>query len=181
MNRQLARNFLKDFVIAPGRSTLLMKKTIGTPRRRNARTSTRAEIARPRLLMPSGALAFSCWRSLQDNELDRFPPSAAGMHSTADESSFSFADPKYIRMAARNRQRRNPAKVLWWLEFLLAPEYGRLRPLADAGHGRRLLPSRCETTERRPAEATLTAALLLNAAGVDIAGLLYSAALRIRF
>jgi SAM-dependent methyltransferase len=50
-----------------------------------------------RILRPSVALAFSCWRSLQDNELDHFPLSAAGIQSSVDESPFSFADPKYIR------------------------------------------------------------------------------------
>ncbi len=50
-----------------------------------------------RILRPSGALAFSCWRSLQENELDRFPLSAAGIQSIVDESPFSFADPEHIR------------------------------------------------------------------------------------
>lgn len=49
-----------------------------------------------RILRPSGALAFSCWRSLQENELDHLPLSAAGF-STVDESPFSFADPGHIR------------------------------------------------------------------------------------
>jgi ubiquinone/menaquinone biosynthesis C-methylase UbiE len=50
-----------------------------------------------RILRPSGALAFSCWRSLQENELDNLPLSAAGFQSTVDESPFSFADPEHIR------------------------------------------------------------------------------------
>ena len=50
-----------------------------------------------RILKPSGALAFSCWRSLQENELDHLPLSAAGIQSTVDESPFSFADPEHIR------------------------------------------------------------------------------------
>jgi ubiquinone/menaquinone biosynthesis C-methylase UbiE len=50
-----------------------------------------------RILRPSGALAFSCWRSLQENELDHLPLSAAGVQSTLDESPFSFADPNHIR------------------------------------------------------------------------------------
>jgi hypothetical protein len=50
-----------------------------------------------RILRPSGALAFSCWRSLQDNELDYLPLCAAGLQSTVDESPFSFADPEHIR------------------------------------------------------------------------------------
>jgi SAM-dependent methyltransferase len=49
-----------------------------------------------RILKPSGALAFCCWRSLQENELDHLPLSAAGLQSI-DESPFSFADPEYIR------------------------------------------------------------------------------------
>ena len=49
------------------------------------------------ILRPSGALAFCCWRSLQENELDHLPLSAAGFQSTVDESPFSFADPEHIR------------------------------------------------------------------------------------
>jgi SAM-dependent methyltransferase len=49
-----------------------------------------------RILKPSGALAFSCWRSLQENELDHLPLSAAGFQSTVDDSPFSFADPEHI-------------------------------------------------------------------------------------
>src|SRR5260370_26086720 len=50
-----------------------------------------------RILKPSGALAFSCWRSLQENELDYLPLSAAGLPSPVDVSPFSFADPPCIR------------------------------------------------------------------------------------
>lgn len=50
-----------------------------------------------RILRPSGALAFSCWRPLQENELDRLPLSAAGVQATIDESPFGFADPEHIR------------------------------------------------------------------------------------
>ena len=50
-----------------------------------------------RILRPSGALAFSCWRSLAENELDHLPLAAAGIQSTVDESPFSFADPEHIR------------------------------------------------------------------------------------
>jgi SAM-dependent methyltransferase len=50
-----------------------------------------------RILRPGGALAFSCWRSLQENELDHFPLRAAGSPSTVDEGPFSFADPEHIR------------------------------------------------------------------------------------
>ena len=50
-----------------------------------------------RILKPSGVLAFSCWRSLQENELDHLPLSAAGFQWAVDESPFSFADPEHIR------------------------------------------------------------------------------------
>src|SRR5580704_19227320 len=49
-----------------------------------------------RILKPSGALAFCCWRSVQENELDHLPLSATGLQSI-DERPFSFADPGYIR------------------------------------------------------------------------------------
>jgi SAM-dependent methyltransferase len=49
-----------------------------------------------RLLKPSGTLAFSCWRSLHENELDHLPLSAAGIQSTVDESPFSFAAPEHV-------------------------------------------------------------------------------------
>jgi SAM-dependent methyltransferase len=49
-----------------------------------------------RILKPAGVLAFSCWRSLQDNELDRFPLSAVGLQAAANESPFSFTDPDHI-------------------------------------------------------------------------------------
>jgi SAM-dependent methyltransferase len=50
-----------------------------------------------RILRSSGALAFTCWRSLQENELDHLPLSAAGLQSPVDMSPFSFADPECIR------------------------------------------------------------------------------------
>lgn len=50
-----------------------------------------------RMLSPSGRLAFTCWRSLQENELDHFPLLAAGVGATADDRPFSLADPDYIR------------------------------------------------------------------------------------
>jgi SAM-dependent methyltransferase len=50
-----------------------------------------------RILKPSGALASCCWRSLQENELDRLPLSAAGVQATVDESPFGFADPEHTR------------------------------------------------------------------------------------
>lgn len=51
-----------------------------------------------RILKPSGVLAFCCWRSLHENELDRFPLYAAGLQGLADASPFSFADPEHIRL-----------------------------------------------------------------------------------
>ena len=50
-----------------------------------------------RTLKPSGVLAFSCWRSLQENELDLLPLAASGQQSLVDETPFSFAAPEYIR------------------------------------------------------------------------------------
>lgn len=50
-----------------------------------------------RILKPAGRLAFTCWRSLQENELDYFPLRASGVHTVVDERPFSFADPDYIR------------------------------------------------------------------------------------
>jgi SAM-dependent methyltransferase len=50
-----------------------------------------------KILKPSGALAFTCWRSLKENELDHLPLSATGLRSPVDESPFSFAEPNYIR------------------------------------------------------------------------------------
>ncbi|HEV7691240.1 MAG TPA: class I SAM-dependent methyltransferase [Hyphomonadaceae bacterium] len=50
-----------------------------------------------RILKPRGALAFSCWRSLEENELDRFPLAAAGLEAEADATPFSFADPEHLR------------------------------------------------------------------------------------
>jgi SAM-dependent methyltransferase len=49
-----------------------------------------------RILRPSGRLAFCCWRSLKENELDHLPLSASGVQSIVDESPFSFADPEHI-------------------------------------------------------------------------------------
>ncbi|MBC7280724.1 class I SAM-dependent methyltransferase [Hoeflea sp.] len=49
-----------------------------------------------RMLRPSGKLAFTCWRSFQDNELDQFPLLAAGFASPIDERPFSLADPDHI-------------------------------------------------------------------------------------
>jgi SAM-dependent methyltransferase len=50
-----------------------------------------------RMLKPAGALAFCCWRALEENELDRFPLAAAGLTEPVDEAPFSFADPEQVR------------------------------------------------------------------------------------
>jgi len=50
-----------------------------------------------RILKPSGKLVFVCWRSLEENELDHFPLSVAGVGTVLDERPFSFADPEHIR------------------------------------------------------------------------------------
>lgn len=50
-----------------------------------------------RMLKPRGALAFCCWRSFEENELDRLPLLAAGFEAPADDTPFSFADPEYVR------------------------------------------------------------------------------------
>jgi len=50
-----------------------------------------------RLLKPSGRLAFVCWRSLAENELDRLPLEAAGLEHLVDPTPFSFADPDHVR------------------------------------------------------------------------------------
>jgi SAM-dependent methyltransferase len=50
-----------------------------------------------RMMKPSGRLAFVCWRSLQENELDLLPLQAAGLEGRLDPTPFSFADSGYIR------------------------------------------------------------------------------------
>lgn len=50
-----------------------------------------------RLLKPAGALAFCCWRALDENALDRFPLAAAGLEAEADATPFSLADPVRLR------------------------------------------------------------------------------------
>jgi SAM-dependent methyltransferase len=44
-----------------------------------------------RMLRPLGSLAFTCWRSLEENPLDYLPLSAAGLEGMVDEEPFSFA------------------------------------------------------------------------------------------
>lgn len=50
-----------------------------------------------RMLRSSGRLAFVCWRSLDENELDLVPLRAAGLEGRVDPTPFSFADTGYIR------------------------------------------------------------------------------------
>jgi SAM-dependent methyltransferase len=50
-----------------------------------------------RMMRPSGRLAFVCWRSLQENELDLLPLQAAGLEAWLDPTPFRFADSGYIR------------------------------------------------------------------------------------
>lgn len=50
-----------------------------------------------RMLKPGGRLAFVCWRSLAENELDLLPLQAAGLDALADPTPFSFADADYVR------------------------------------------------------------------------------------
>ena len=50
-----------------------------------------------RMTRPSGRLAFVCWRSLDENELDLLPLQAAGLEGWLDPAPFSFAGSGYIR------------------------------------------------------------------------------------
>lgn len=50
-----------------------------------------------RTLNSSGTLAFTCWRSLRENELDYLPIKATGFEAMVDETPFSFAQPEHIR------------------------------------------------------------------------------------
>lgn len=50
-----------------------------------------------RMMKPSGRLAFVCWRSLKEIELDLLPLQAAGLEEWVDPTPFSFADPGVIR------------------------------------------------------------------------------------
>jgi SAM-dependent methyltransferase len=50
-----------------------------------------------RMMRPSGRLAFVCWRSLDENELDYLPLQAAGLEAWLDPTPFSFADSGTIR------------------------------------------------------------------------------------
>jgi SAM-dependent methyltransferase len=48
-----------------------------------------------RMLRKGGRLAFACWRSLEENELDTLPLRAAGLEDRVDRTPFSFEDPDY--------------------------------------------------------------------------------------
>jgi SAM-dependent methyltransferase len=50
-----------------------------------------------RLMRSSGRLAFVCWRSLMENELDLLPLRVAGLEAMLDPTPFSFAKPDYVR------------------------------------------------------------------------------------
>jgi SAM-dependent methyltransferase len=50
-----------------------------------------------RMLRPAGRIAFVCWRSLSENELDLLPLRAAGLEHLADLTPFSFEDASYVR------------------------------------------------------------------------------------
>ena len=50
-----------------------------------------------RMLKPNGRLAFVCWRSLDENELDHLPLRAARLEHRLDPTPFSFEDPAYVR------------------------------------------------------------------------------------
>lgn len=49
-----------------------------------------------RMLRSGGRLAFVCWRSVAENELDRLPLHAAGQGFEVDDAPFSFADSETI-------------------------------------------------------------------------------------
>ena len=54
-----------------------------------------------RMMKPSGRLAFVCWRSLNENELDLLPLRAAGLEAMVDPTPFSFEDPDRVRAILR--------------------------------------------------------------------------------
>ena len=49
------------------------------------------------ILKPGGRLAFVCWRTLAENELDYIPLRAAGLENLMDATPFRFAEPDYVR------------------------------------------------------------------------------------
>lgn len=50
-----------------------------------------------RMLKPNGRIAFVCWRSLAENELDLLPLRAAGLEHFVDPTPFSFENAGYVR------------------------------------------------------------------------------------
>ncbi len=50
-----------------------------------------------RIMKRAGRLAFVCWRSLEENELDRLPLRAAGLEREIDTTPFRFEDPRVVR------------------------------------------------------------------------------------
>ena len=52
-------------------------------------------------LKPAGRLAFVCWRSLTENELDLLPLRAAGLEGAVDMTPFAFEDPARVRGVLR--------------------------------------------------------------------------------
>ena len=52
-------------------------------------------------MTPGGRLAFVCWRSLSENELDWLPLRAAGLEGLADMTPFAFEDPDRVRAILR--------------------------------------------------------------------------------
>lgn len=48
------------------------------------------------IMRPSGRLAFVCWRSLLENELDLLPLQAAALEAMIDPTPFSLAKPDYL-------------------------------------------------------------------------------------
>lgn len=54
------------------------------------------------MMRPSARLAFVCWRSLDENELDWLPLRAAGLEGRLDPTPFTFADFGDIRTTLEN-------------------------------------------------------------------------------
>ena len=52
-------------------------------------------------LKPEGRLAFVCWRSLTENELDLLPLRAAGLEGAVNMTPFTFEDPARVRGVLR--------------------------------------------------------------------------------
>lgn len=50
-----------------------------------------------RMLRPGGRVAFCCWRTFEENELDYFPVQATGLKSDVRGTPFSFSDSNYVR------------------------------------------------------------------------------------